>query len=114
MCCRGMREERQAEPSSIRARSPRPLEFSSSRSSNQLAQRSPGTPRERNAGKPSQEPRGIATVNGPGWEASAAAWTRFVDEGDLNRTYLLDPVMLGLCGEVSGQLVLDVGCGEGR
>ena len=53
-------------------------------------------------------------MNGPGWEASAAAWTRFVDEGDLNRTYLLDPVMLGLCGEVSGQLVLDVGCGEGR
>ncbi|HXU22849.1 MAG TPA: methyltransferase domain-containing protein, partial [Tepidiformaceae bacterium] len=53
-------------------------------------------------------------MNGPGWEASAAAWTRFVDEGDLNRTYLLDPVMLELSGNVSGQLVLDVGCGEGR
>jgi SAM-dependent methyltransferase len=49
-----------------------------------------------------------------GWEASATAWTRFVDEGDLNRTFLLDPVMLDLCGEVDGQLVLDLGCGEGR
>ena len=49
-----------------------------------------------------------------GWEASAAAWTRFIDEGDLNRTFLLDPVMLELCGDVGGQLVLDVGCGEGR
>lgn len=49
-----------------------------------------------------------------GWEASAQAWTRFVDEGDLNRTFLLDPVMVELCGDVAGRLVLDAGCGEGR
>ncbi|MGH2632612.1 MAG: class I SAM-dependent methyltransferase, partial [Tepidiformaceae bacterium] len=49
-----------------------------------------------------------------GWEASARAWTQFVDEGDVNRTFLLDPVMLGLCGDVASDLVLDVGCGEGR
>ena len=49
-----------------------------------------------------------------GWNQSAEAWIRFVDEGDANRTLLLDPVMLQLCGEVSGKSVLDVGCGEGR
>lgn len=49
-----------------------------------------------------------------GWNTSARAWTEFVTEGDPNRTHLLDPVMLGLCGDVSGARVLDVGCGEGR
>jgi len=49
-----------------------------------------------------------------GWNASAEAWIRFVDEGDTNRTHLLDPVMLEVCGRVSGRRVLDIGCGEGR
>lgn len=49
-----------------------------------------------------------------GWNSSAEAWIRFVDSGDPNRTHLLDPVMLKLCGEVRGKSVLDVGCGEGR
>ncbi len=49
-----------------------------------------------------------------GWNASAEAWIRFVDAGDPNRTHLLDPVMLKLCGEVKDLRVLDVGCGEGR
>jgi SAM-dependent methyltransferase len=49
-----------------------------------------------------------------GWNTSAAAWIRFVDEGDVNRTHLLDPLMLELCGEVAAMRVLDVGCGEGR
>lgn len=37
-----------------------------------------------------------------------------MDEGDENRTHLLDPVMLDLCGDVSGLTVLDNACGEGR
>jgi SAM-dependent methyltransferase len=37
-----------------------------------------------------------------------------MEEGDVNRVYLLDEVMLRLCGEVRGCTVLDVGCGEGR
>lgn len=52
--------------------------------------------------------------NDNGWESSAEAWIRSVDEGDINRDHLLDPVMLELCGEVAGRAVLDVGCGEGR
>ncbi|MHB8638113.1 MAG: class I SAM-dependent methyltransferase [Fimbriimonadaceae bacterium] len=49
-----------------------------------------------------------------GWDASAAAWTARVDEGDPSREMLLDPVVLELCGDVAGLTVLDVGCGEGR
>jgi ubiquinone/menaquinone biosynthesis C-methylase UbiE len=48
------------------------------------------------------------------WEYSAAAYIAFQDDGDRNRTLLLDPVMLDLCGDVRGQRMLDVGCGEGR
>lgn len=49
-----------------------------------------------------------------GWPESAAAYIAFQDAGDKNRTLLLDPVMLRLCGDVAGARVLDVGCGEGR
>jgi len=35
-------------------------------------------------------------------------------KGDPHRVLLLDDAMLGLCGDVSGLNVLDVGCGEGR
>lgn len=49
-----------------------------------------------------------------GWEESAAAWIASVDQHEANRAVLLDPVMLSLCGNVTGQRVLDVGCGEGR
>jgi len=48
------------------------------------------------------------------WEASAAAYIAFQDRQDPNRTMLLDPVMLHLCGDVRGLNVLDLGCGEGR
>jgi 2-polyprenyl-3-methyl-5-hydroxy-6-metoxy-1,4-benzoquinol methylase len=48
------------------------------------------------------------------WEFSASAYIAFQDAGDRNRTLLLDPVMLALCGDVRGKRVLDVGCGEGR
>lgn len=48
------------------------------------------------------------------WEQSAAAYIAFQDGLDPNRTVLLDPEMLRLCGEVAGCRVLDLGCGEGR
>jgi ubiquinone/menaquinone biosynthesis C-methylase UbiE len=48
------------------------------------------------------------------WQDSAAAYIAFQDAGDGNRTLLLDPVMLALCGGVRGQRVLDLGSGEGR
>ncbi len=49
-----------------------------------------------------------------GWTESARAYIDFQDKGDPNRTILLDPVMLRLCGDVAGRRVLDLGCGEGR
>jgi SAM-dependent methyltransferase len=49
-----------------------------------------------------------------GWVSSAEAYTAFQDGGDPNRTLLMDPVMLRLCGDVDGKDVLDLGCGEGR
>lgn len=49
-----------------------------------------------------------------GWAESARAYIAFQDAGDENRTLLLDPVMLRLCGDVAGLRALDVGCGEGR
>jgi SAM-dependent methyltransferase len=53
------------------------------------------------------------TEDGPSWEKSADAWAEGV-ERDVNRTELLDEVMLRLAGDVRGKRVLDVGCGEGR
>ncbi len=49
-----------------------------------------------------------------GWAESARAYIAFQDAGDPNRTLLLDPVMLRLCGDVAGLRAIDVGCGEGR
>lgn len=49
-----------------------------------------------------------------GWQSFAAEYIRFVDEGDSSRTMLLDDVMLAECGNVDGQLILDIGAGEGR
>lgn len=47
-----------------------------------------------------------------GWEDSAQAWITAV-EADPARA-MLDPLVLRLCGDVSGMRVIDVGCGEGR
>lgn len=37
-----------------------------------------------------------------------------MSNGDPNRVFLLDDIMLGLCGAVNELDVIDVGCGEGR
>ena len=47
-----------------------------------------------------------------GWDASASAWIDGI-EADMTRK-MLDPLLLHLCGDVTGQRVFDVGCGEGR
>lgn len=49
-----------------------------------------------------------------GWQAFASEYIRFIDQGDPSRTMLLDDVMLEECGDPRGQLILDVGAGEGR
>ena len=49
-----------------------------------------------------------------GWQTFASEYIRFIDQGDPSRTLLLDAVMLEECGNLQGQLVLDVGAGEGR
>lgn len=49
-----------------------------------------------------------------GWDQSADPWIRLMAKGDPNRLLLLDDVMLGLCGDVAGLDVIDIGCGEGR
>src|SRR5690242_13409159 len=49
----------------------------------------------------------------PSWDDSTEAWIAFA-ESDVNRLFLLDPVMLEVCGDVRDKAVLDVGCGEGR
>lgn len=48
------------------------------------------------------------------WSSSAEGWVDLMRKGDLNRELLLDAPMLDLAGDVAGQRVLDVGCGEGR
>lgn len=53
------------------------------------------------------------TSEAAGWDASAHAWIDTV-QNDANRKFVLDEPMLAECGEVSGKMVLDVGCGEGR
>lgn len=49
-----------------------------------------------------------------GWESSAQAWIDFVDRGDPNRVYVIDPAVRRTLGSADGLKVLDVGCGEGR
>ncbi|MEX2227914.1 MAG: class I SAM-dependent methyltransferase [Dehalococcoidia bacterium] len=47
-----------------------------------------------------------------GWHASAPAWIEGI-ERDMTRK-MLDPLVLHLCGDVTGRRALDVGSGEGR
>lgn len=48
------------------------------------------------------------------WNASADAWMTRLEKGDINRTHLLDPIMLLRASDVTGKKVVDIGCGEGR
>jgi ubiquinone/menaquinone biosynthesis C-methylase UbiE len=49
------------------------------------------------------------------WNAFAKAWIEMTaGRGDPHRVGLLDPWMLGACGDVTGKDVIDLGCGEGR
>jgi 2-polyprenyl-3-methyl-5-hydroxy-6-metoxy-1,4-benzoquinol methylase len=48
------------------------------------------------------------------WNANADAWAREVRQGhDVARERLNNPAFLAFVGDVSGQTILDVGCGEG-
>jgi SAM-dependent methyltransferase len=49
-----------------------------------------------------------------GWIQSADAWIASMEEGDLNRELLLDPVLLEWLEPLPKGLILDIGCGEGR
>jgi SAM-dependent methyltransferase len=55
----------------------------------------------------------MTTANN-GWEQSAEAWIKRIDEGEFNRELLLDAVMLRLAGDVGGLRIVDASCGEGR
>ena len=48
------------------------------------------------------------------WDAAAGAWDGFVETGlDYWRTEVHGPALLAACGDVRGQRVLDLGCGQG-
>jgi SAM-dependent methyltransferase len=48
------------------------------------------------------------------WDGAAEAWARFVREGkDISREYMNNPGMFGLLGDIEGERILDLGCGEG-
>jgi 2-polyprenyl-3-methyl-5-hydroxy-6-metoxy-1,4-benzoquinol methylase len=48
------------------------------------------------------------------WSRFAHEWADgYTDQGDLNRQYVVDPVILKLAGSVKGLEILDAGCGNG-
>ena len=48
------------------------------------------------------------------WDKIADEWIGYYDEyGDVNRRYILDPVIFRFAGSVAGLSVLDAGCGNG-
>lgn len=48
------------------------------------------------------------------WSSTPLEWAeQFGDEGDTTRQYLLNPALFALLGDVSGQHILDAGCGQG-
>src|SRR3990170_1565623 len=48
------------------------------------------------------------------WDALADVWSSgYTEFGDVNRRYVIDPVLFGMLGDVRGLRVLDAGCGFG-
>jgi len=48
------------------------------------------------------------------WDALADVWTSgYTEHGDVNRRYVIDPVLFALLGDVKGLRVFDAGCGSG-
>lgn len=48
------------------------------------------------------------------WDALADWWTsRYTEEGDISRRYIIDPALFDLLGDVKGLDVFDAGCGNG-
>jgi 2-polyprenyl-3-methyl-5-hydroxy-6-metoxy-1,4-benzoquinol methylase len=48
------------------------------------------------------------------WDTFAHEWAGgYTEHGDLNRQYVVDPVVLQLMGSVEGLSILDAGCGNG-
>jgi SAM-dependent methyltransferase len=47
------------------------------------------------------------------WDRNAASWHKFYGANDPSRRDLLDPIILGILGDISGKRVLDAGCGDG-
>ena len=48
------------------------------------------------------------------WDALADVWTSgYTEHGDVNRRYVIDPVLFEILGDVKGQRILDAGCGFG-
>ena len=49
-----------------------------------------------------------------GWDAVATWWvTRYTARGDINREWVIDPVLFRFLGAVKGLRILDAGCGNG-
>lgn len=49
-----------------------------------------------------------------GWDDVAGWWvTRYTEKGDINREWIIDPVLLKMAGDVRRIRVLDAGCGNG-
>jgi len=48
------------------------------------------------------------------WDKVADRWSsRYTEYGDINRKYIIDPVIFRLLGSVKGLSILDAGCGNG-
>jgi len=48
------------------------------------------------------------------WDEAAAGWlSRYTPRGDINREWIIDPVLLRFLGSVRGRRILDAGCGGG-
>jgi SAM-dependent methyltransferase len=49
-----------------------------------------------------------------GWDRAADWWVgRYSPRGDVNREWIIDPVLLSFVGDVRGLRILDAGCGGG-